>query len=44
MEATCKMVKKLGGKIAGIGFLIELEFLGGRKRLGEYRIETLLKY
>ena len=44
MEATCKLVKKLGGNIIGIGFLIELGFLGGKKKLGEFEIFSLLAY
>ena len=26
MEATVKLVKQLGGKIAGLGFAVELDF------------------
>jgi len=44
VEAACKLVKKLGGKIEGIAFLIELEFLQGRKKLGTYPINSLIKY
>lgn len=44
MEATCKLVKKLGGNIVGIGFLMELEFLGGRKKLEEFKIHSLISY
>ncbi|PIR66552.1 MAG: adenine phosphoribosyltransferase [Parcubacteria group bacterium CG10_big_fil_rev_8_21_14_0_10_36_14] len=44
MEATCKMVKKLGGEIAGIGFLIELDFLQGRNKLEENNVKTLVHY
>jgi adenine phosphoribosyltransferase len=44
MEATCKMVKKLGGNIVGIGFLIELSFLSGKDKLREFEIFSLIKY
>ncbi|MBU4421413.1 adenine phosphoribosyltransferase [Patescibacteria group bacterium] len=44
MEATCKMVEKLGGKIAGIGFLIELDFLQGRKKLEEKNVKAIMHY
>ncbi len=44
MEATCKLIKKLSGDIVGIGFLMELEFLGGRSKLGELEIFSLIKY
>ncbi len=44
MYATAKLVEKLGGEIAGLGFLIELEELKGREKLKEYRVESLLIY
>lgn len=31
--ATCRLVERLGGRVAGIGFVIELGFLDGRARL-----------
>src|SRR4028118_1288237 len=31
--ATARMVEKLGGKVAGFGFIIELTFLDGRTKL-----------
>lgn len=43
-RATANLVESLGGHIAGIGVLIELEELGGRKRLDEYRLESLTTY
>lgn len=43
-RATVKLVEALGGKVVGVGVLIELEELGGRKRLGEYRVESLTRY
>ena len=44
MKATVDMVKKLGGKIAGIEFLIELDYLGGRKNLKGQKVNALLNY
>lgn len=35
VKANIEMVEKLGGKVAGLGFLIELEYLSGRKALGD---------
>src|ERR1700678_1188811 len=32
MQATVKLVRQLGGQIAGIGFAIELDFLKGRNK------------
>lgn len=44
MKATVDMVKKLGGKITGIEFLIELDYLGGRKNLKGCKVKSLLNY
>jgi len=42
--AKVELVEKLGGKVAGIAFLIELSFLNGRSKLGEYDIFSLITY
>lgn len=42
--ATCKLVETLGGKVVGLGFLIELEELGGRERLAGHSVESLAIY
>ncbi|MFH1768847.1 MAG: adenine phosphoribosyltransferase [Candidatus Omnitrophota bacterium] len=42
--ALINLVKKLKGKISAISFLIELADLGGRKKLGEYSVYSLIKY
>jgi adenine phosphoribosyltransferase len=44
--ATARMVEKLGGNVAGLGFIIELTFLDGRKKLEEkgYEVQALIKY
>ncbi len=44
MEAACKLVEKLGGKIVQISFLIELSFLNGRNKLSNYEIHSLIDY
>ncbi len=44
IEATIKLVEQLGGIIAGIVFMIELEYLEGREKLSKYEIFSLLKY
>lgn len=44
MAAAAKLVEELGGKVAGLGFLIELEDLKGRDKLKNYRVESLIKY
>ena len=42
--AVAGLVESLGGKVTGIGFLIELEFLKGRQKLSRYNLHALLKY
>jgi adenine phosphoribosyltransferase len=42
--ATAKLVEQLGGKVVGMGFIIELEFLRPRERLAGYRLESLIRY
>ncbi len=42
--ATADLVRGAGGEIAGFGFIVELMFLEGRKRLGEANIEALIQY
>jgi adenine phosphoribosyltransferase len=42
--ATATLVETLGGIIAGLGFLLELDELGGRARLGERPVRSLLHY
>ncbi|MGA2622637.1 MAG: adenine phosphoribosyltransferase [Bacteroidota bacterium] len=43
-EATCRLVKRLKGKIVALAFLIELAFLGGRKKLHGHEIFSLIRY
>jgi len=42
--ATTALLEKLGAKITGIGFLIELNFLNSRKKLKGYNVKSLIKY
>jgi adenine phosphoribosyltransferase len=43
-EATAGLVERVGGKVIGLAFLIELGFLGGRERLEGYDLFTLIDY
>jgi adenine phosphoribosyltransferase len=42
--ATARLVEKVGGTVAGFGFVLELDFLSGRKKLDRYQIHSLLHY
>jgi adenine phosphoribosyltransferase len=44
MAAACKLIEKIGGKIEGIAFLIELKDLNGREKIKNYNISTLIQY
>jgi len=44
MAAMARMVERLGGKVVGISFLIELTFLNGREKLGDYEVVSLIRY
>jgi adenine phosphoribosyltransferase len=42
--ATGRLVEKLGGTVTGFAFVIELDFLKGRPRLGEHPVYALIHY
>jgi adenine phosphoribosyltransferase len=43
-SATTELVKRLGGQVHALAFLIELVALNGRARLPGERVHTVLKY
>ena len=43
-RAACNLVEKAGATVAGLAFVIELEFLGGSAKLEKYDYTSLLKY
>jgi adenine phosphoribosyltransferase len=42
--AVVRLVEKLGGKVAGILFAMELSFLNGRETLKGYDVDSLIQY
>ena len=44
MEAALKLVRRIGGEPIACAFVIELGFLGGRKRLGDVPAHSLITY
>jgi adenine phosphoribosyltransferase len=40
--ATCRLVERLGGRIAGLAFVVELGFLDGRAKLADHDILSLI--
>src|ERR1700688_1730106 len=43
-EATAHLAESLGAEIAGLGFVVELDFLKGREMLQGYDVFSLLHY
>jgi adenine phosphoribosyltransferase len=43
-EATAKLAESLGAQIAGLAFVVELDFLNPRKKLQQYDVFSLLHY
>jgi adenine phosphoribosyltransferase len=43
-RAAIDLVERCGGRVVGCAFIIELAFLGGRRRVGDYPIRSLLSY
>lgn len=44
MEATIKLIEAAGGKVVGLGFLIELIDLKGRNKLKGFPVKVLIQY
>jgi adenine phosphoribosyltransferase len=44
MDAACRLVERLGAKVAQISFIIELTFLKGRDKLSKYDVQSLISY
>ena len=43
-KASAKLIEKIGGKISGFAFLIELTELNGIKGISQYNCKSLVKY
>jgi adenine phosphoribosyltransferase len=43
-RALCELVEGRGAVVAGVGFLVELAFLGGREKLAGYDVHALIAY
>lgn len=44
VEAAAKLIEQLGGEVAGTLFLVELDGLGGRDRLSDYKVEAIMSF
>jgi adenine phosphoribosyltransferase len=43
-QSNVKLVEKLGGKVTGLVFFIELSFLNGRERLKGYEVRSIVSF
>ena len=43
-KATASLVRRLGGTVQALAFLVELEFLNGREKLAGETIHTVIRY
>src|SRR6187397_1333910 len=44
VQAIGKLVEDLGGMVVGTAFIIELSFLNGRQKLGDWDVHALIAY
>jgi adenine phosphoribosyltransferase len=44
IKASCELIERLGGKITGVVFLIELTELNGIKKLSGYKVKSIIRY
>ncbi|NQU83284.1 MAG: adenine phosphoribosyltransferase [Parcubacteria group bacterium] len=42
--AATELIEQMGGEIVGIGFLVDLPFLGGTEKLKQYKTYSLIQY
>ena len=43
-SATARLVQRLGADVVGMGFIVELEFLAGRRKLEGHDAVSLIRY
>jgi adenine phosphoribosyltransferase len=44
MEAACRLVEQVGGRVLACAFVVELPDLGGRERLTKYPVSRLIDF
>lgn len=43
-KASCELIEQLGAEVVACAFVVELDDLRGRQKIGQYRIHSLLHY
>jgi adenine phosphoribosyltransferase len=44
MSSACRLIERVGGRIAGISCLVELAYLHGREKLSDYKVTSVVTY
>lgn len=44
LGAACRLVRLLGGEVVAAATIIELTFLPGREKLGDFKLDSLVQY
>jgi adenine phosphoribosyltransferase len=44
VQGTIELIERLKGEVVGLAFLVELEFLNGRERLGGRKVTSVIRY
>ena len=44
MAAACKLIERIGGRVAGIVFLIELAALRGAEKISDYKVTSIISF
>src|SRR5215510_15862144 len=44
VKGTIELIERLKGEVVGLAFLVELDFLNGRERLGDRRVTSVIRY
>jgi adenine phosphoribosyltransferase len=44
VQGTIELVERLKGEVAGLAFLVELDYLDGRARLTGHRVTSVIRY
>ena len=43
-KASCELIEKLGAEIVACAFVIELDELGGREKLRNFKVHSLIHF
>lgn len=44
LQASVRMIERLGGDVVGISYIVDLPFLGGSEKMAKYKLNYLVSY